>query len=87
MTVAFRENLKDNIAKLLDNDPNSVFILTVNLNSINTNDLQTDLGFDRVFNLPTHGADIIDVFVTNRSGSFGVKVGKSLISTKYISHL
>ena len=33
--------------------------------------------------MPTHGANISDVFVTNRPDLFDLKVGQSLISTKH----
>ena len=47
-----------------------VFILTGDLYSLNTNDLQTELGFDQIVNFPTHVDNILDVFVTNRLDLF-----------------
>ena len=81
--LALRQDLKNNIAELLENDPNSVFILTGDLNSLNTNDLQTELGLDQIVNLPTHGANILDAFVTNSPDLFDLKIGQSLIITKH----
>ena len=46
-SAAFRQYLKDNISELLENNTNSVFFLTGDLNSLNTNDPQTELGLDQ----------------------------------------
>ena len=83
--LAFRQYLKENIADLFENEQDSVFILIDDLNLLNTNNLQTKLGFDHIVNLPMHGANILDVFVTNRPYLFDLKMGQSLLTLRLLS--
>ena len=51
----------------------TVFVLTGDLNKLNTDQLQTQLGLDQFVNNPTHNNNILDVFITNRPDLFDVR--------------
>ena len=58
----------DNVTDILDREPDSVFVLTGDLNTLNMRDLHAQFCFEQMVNLPTHGSNIIlDLFITNRS--------------------
>ena len=77
---SFKQHLAHSIRLLIDNDPNAIFILTGDLNGLNTSELQTDLGLVQI---PTHTNNILDQFVTNRPDQFVVQVAQSLVKTKH----
>ena len=82
-TSSFRQVLFDNVSRLFEDDASTVFVLTGDLNKLNTDQLQTQLGLDQIVNNPTHNNNIIDVFITNRQDLFDVQVGQSLIKTEH----
>ena len=50
----FIRHLSDNIGLMLETDPGSVFVLTGDLNRLDTTELQTQQGLDQIVNVPTH---------------------------------
>ena len=80
-SAAFRDLLFDNISQLLDDDHESVFILTGDLNKLSTGQLQTQLGLVQIMNVPTHNNNILNVLLTNRPDLLDVQVGQSLVKT------
>ena len=67
----FKLHLQNNIGWLLDRDSNSVFVLTGDLNRLNTTDLQSLYGLDQIVHVATHD-NILDQFITNRPDLFVV---------------
>ena len=57
---------------------NSIFVLTGNLNHLNTYELQTNLGLEQIVNFPMHNDNILDQFITNRPDQFVVQVAQRL---------
>ena len=55
-TALFRPQLMDNVMDILEKESDCIFVLTGDLNTLNTSDPQTELGFDQIVNVPTHGA-------------------------------
>ena len=72
-------SLEDNISCLLDNYPDSIFVLTGDLNKLNTVELQLQKGLVQIVKIQTHNKTILDQFITNRSDLFNVQVAQSLI--------
>ena len=58
--------LSDNIGLMLESDSDSVFVLTGDLNRLDTTDLQTQQGLDQIVNIPTHNNNILEQFLTNQ---------------------
>ena len=81
-TSSFRQVLFDNVSRLLE-DASTVSVLTGDLNKLNTDQLQTQLGLVQIVNNPTHNNNILDVFITNRQDLFDVQSGQSLIKTEH----
>ena len=75
--------LADKISYLLDNDPDSIFVLTGDLNKLNTVELQRQQGLKQIVKVPTHNKNIFDQFITNRLGLFNVLVAQFLVKTKH----
>ena len=67
---------------LEDNDPVSIFVLTGDINKLNTVELQLQQGLEQIIKVPTH-KNIIDQFITNRPDLFNVQVAQSLVKTKH----
>ena len=76
-------SLEDNISCLLDNYPDSIFVLTGDLNKLNTVELQLQQGLEQIVKVPTHNKNILDQFITNRPGLFNVQVAQSLVETEH----
>ena len=79
----FQTLLEDKISCLLDNDPDSIVILTGDLNRLNTVELQLQQGLEQIVNLPTHNKNSLDQFITNRSDLFK----SSLCLSHSLNHL
>ena len=79
----FKQHLADNISSLIDNDPNSIIVLTGALNRLNTSELQTILRFEQILTIPTHNDNILDQFLTNRPDQFVAQVAPSLVQSKH----
>ena len=47
---------------MLETDPDSVFVLTGDLNRLDTLELQTQQRLDQIVNVPTHNNNILDQF-------------------------
>ena len=62
---SFKQHLAHSISLLIDNDPEAIFILTGDLNRLNTSALQTNLGLVQIVNIPTHNNNIFNQFITN----------------------
>ena len=69
---------------MLETDPDSVFVLTGDLNGLDTTELQTQQGLDQIVNVPTHNNNFLDQFLTNSPELFTVQVVQSLVKTKHI---
>ena len=65
------------------NNPNSIFVLTGDLNRLNTSELQTNWGLEQIVNIPTHNDNILDQFITNTPDQFVVQFAQSLVNTKH----
>ena len=76
----FIRHLSDNIGLMLETDPDSVFVLTADLNRLDTTELQTQQGGDKIMNVPTHNNNILDQFLTNQPELFTVQVAQSLVN-------
>ena len=50
----FIRHLTDSIGQIIDIDPDAVFVLTGDLNRLNTTDLQSKLGLNQIVIVPTH---------------------------------
>ena len=72
-----------NVSRLFEDDASTVFVLTGDLNKLNNDQLQTQLGLDQIVNNPTHNNNILDVFITNRPDLCDVQVGQSFIKTEH----
>ena len=79
----FKQHLADNISLFIDNDPNSIFVLTDDLDRLNRSELQTNLGLEQIVNIPIHNDNISDQFNTNRPDQFVVQVAQLLVKTKH----
>ena len=79
----FKTLLENNINCLLDNDPDSIFVHTGDLNKLNTVELQLQQGLEQIVKVPTHNKHILDQFITNRPDLFNVHVAQSLVKTKH----
>ena len=73
-----KQHLADNISSLSVNDPNSIFVLTGDLNRLNSSELQTNLGLEQIVNIPTYNDNILGQFITNRSDQFVDRLHRSV---------
>ena len=78
----FKQHLADNISLLIDNDSDSIFVLTGDFNRLNTSELQTNLGLEQIVTIPMHNDNILDQFVTNIPNQLVVQVAQSLVKAK-----
>ena len=66
----FKRHLTDSLGQIIDTDHDAVFVLTGDLNRLDTTDLQSKLGLNQIVNVPTHNKHILDQFLTNRPDMF-----------------
>ena len=62
----FKTLLADNISCPLDNNAKSIFVLTGDINKLNTTKLQLQQGLKQIVKVPTHDKTILDQFIINR---------------------
>ena len=74
----------DDVDRVVQANPDAVIIVTGDLNQLNYNALKSDYGLQQMVQEPTHGKNILDVFLTNRSDLVrDVSIVSSLIKTKH----
>ena len=79
----FIRHLSSSIEFILETDLDTIFVLTGDLNRLDTTEIQTQQGLDQIVNLPTDNNNILDQFLTNRPDLFTVQVVQSLVKTKH----
>ena len=67
--------------------PDNVYILTGDLNQMDSTKFETQLGFVQLVQSPTHNKSIIDKFLRNRPDLFNIQVMQSLVKTRHKSLL
>ena len=77
------DQLFNNFHALLMANPDQVFVLTGDLNHLDTRRFESILGFEQLVQMPTHNSNILDKFLTNRPDLFDIQVVQSLIKTKH----
>ena len=70
--------MEQNFEHLLAINADDVFVLTGDLNHLNTSRFESILSFVQIINTPTHNNNIIDKFIT-----LSVHVMQSLVKTKH----
>ena len=75
--------LEQNFEHLLAINADDAFVLTGDLNHMDTSRFESILGFVQIIIIPTHENNITEKFITNRPDLFSVQVMQSLAKTKH----
>jgi len=80
----FVKELCCTIDQIDNSEPDPVFLITGDFNSLCTDFLEEDCGFTQMVHSSTHGNNILDKVFCNRPDLFHADVHKSLIKTKHL---